>query len=127
MAACSDYDVLATWSDNAGKPVAMRWGSNTWGYRKIVDKHNLTTAAARTTTKYPASKVAESASSVVYTTPVHKYTCTVLGCKIVETRTLRAVVNPIRLADGSPKGVITTYCEGVTWCPDWVKGAVNAG
>ncbi|MFI2366301.1 hypothetical protein [Promicromonospora sp. NPDC019610] len=122
------YQIVATWNDNTGKALSMRWGSPSWGWLKVSNKHNLTTAAARTTTKHPESRVVESPSAIRYRTPVHRVECAVgrIGCRIVETRTVRVIANPIRLTDGKAKGVITAYCEGVTWCPNWVKNAVNA-
>jgi hypothetical protein len=122
------YQIVATWNDNTGKALSMRWGSASWGWLKVSNKHNLTTAAARTTTKYPESRVVESASAIRYRTPVHRVECALGGfaCRIVETKTVRVIANPIRLTDGEAKGVITAYCEGVTWCPSWVKDAVNA-
>ncbi|WP_157236712.1 hypothetical protein [Promicromonospora sukumoe] len=124
----SPYQVVATWNDNTGRALAMRWGSASWGWLKVSNKHNLTTAAARTTTKHPESRVVESPSAIRYRTPVHRVECSPGGiaCRVVETKTVRVIANPIRLTDGEAKGVITAYCEGVTWCPNWVKNAVNA-
>lgn len=122
------YQIVATWNDNTGKALSMRWGSASWGWLKVSNKHNLTTAAARTTTKHPESRVVEGPSAIRYRTPVHRVECAIggIGCRIVETKTVRVIANPIRLTDGEAKGVITAYCEGVTWCPNWVKNAVNA-
>ncbi|WP_157270458.1 hypothetical protein [Paraoerskovia marina] len=122
------YQIMATWSDSKGRALAMRWGSSSWGWLKVNNKHNLTTAAVRTTTKYPKERKVESASSIRYRTPVHRVECKLWGlsCKVVETKTVRVVANPTKLSDGKAKGIITAYCEGVTWCPNWVKNAINA-
>lgn len=120
------YRVMASWTDSTGKAMALRWGSSTWGWYKIVNKHNLTTAVARTTTKYPKTRVVESASAIVYRTPVNNVKCNTFGfCSVAATRTVKVVANPLKLNDGSPKGVITAYCEGITWCESWVKNAIN--
>ncbi|GAA4700606.1 hypothetical protein [Promicromonospora umidemergens] len=119
------YQIIATWNDNRGTALSMRWGNSSWGWLKVSNKHNLTTAAARTTTKYPESRVVESASAIRYRTPVHRVECRFGVCQVVETKTVRVIANPIRLSDGKAKGVITAYCEGVVWCPDWVKNAIN--
>lgn len=122
------YQVMATWNDKKGKKVGMRWGNSRWGWTKINNKHNLTTAAVKVTTKYPKTRKVESRSSIVYTTPVKRVKCYVIGnywCKVVETKTVKVVMNPMKLNDKRPKGAITAYCKGVTWCPSWVKNAVN--
>ncbi|MCB7137499.1 hypothetical protein [Cellulosimicrobium marinum] len=59
------YQLMSRWNDNKGKPVAMRWGSSTWGWLKVTNKHNLTTAVAKTTTQHPKERIVESASSYV--------------------------------------------------------------
>lgn len=120
------YRLLATWTDNKAKKVAMRQGTSTWGHIKVTTKHNATTSVARTTTKFPKSRVVESSSSIRYRTPVYKMVCNMFTCWAEKTLMVRAIVNPTIQSDGQPRGIITTYCEGITWCPDWVKNAVNA-
>lgn len=93
----------------------------------MANKHNLSTAVAKTTTQHPRSRAVQSASAIVYRTPVHHVQCSRMGfCTVRATRTVKVIVNPSKLRDGAPKGVITAYCEGTTWCESWVKNAINA-
>ncbi|WP_270354323.1 hypothetical protein [Microbacterium testaceum] len=36
-------------------------------------------------------------------------------------KTTKVVVNPTRLNDGAPRGVISAHCVGPTVCPTWVR------
>jgi len=51
------YDVVASWKASTGDTVYLReatWnGMLGWGYRKVVEYHNLTTAAVKAATMYP--------------------------------------------------------------------------
>lgn len=121
------YDILTEWKGNVTLTIPMRYGTSSWGYRHIVDDHNVTTNVARTATKFPTYRKVESSSSIVYRVPVNYYVCSYLVCTIKASAMVRTVVNPTILSDGHRKGVITTYCEEyLGFCPDWVKDALNA-
>lgn len=92
---------------------------------KITGKHNLSTDVARVSTQRPKSRVDESATSRVYRADFQHVVCSHNICRVAATRTVRTVVNPSRLSDGNPRGVITSYCEGIVWCESWVKNAIN--
>lgn len=125
-AAWEPFDRLTSWKDSIGLTVPIRYGTASWGYRHIVDKHNMTTNVSRTVTKYPRTRVEQSSSSHVYIAPVYLLNCSPIMCTILDQRDVRAVTNPTIQNDGHRRGIITTYCIGETYCNSWVKNSVNA-
>lgn len=114
------------WKDNRNRTINLRTDAN----HKLVTKHNVTMKVARTTTKYPQTTKNPSSTRWEYRTPVNDVRCSGWGifrkCKIVGKTTVLAVVDfRILSHDKKSKGIVTTYCPGVTKCPDYVKNAAN--
>jgi len=116
------------WTDFKGRYTPLRQNVVT----KLQSKHNVTWKVARAVTKYPAPGGAKlvAGSKWNYETPVSEVTCSgwwvFRSCKVVRTVQVIGSVDFRSLADGSPYGVVTTFCDGYDgMCPDFVKNAVN--
>lgn len=125
QALAADPYVFQTWTERDGRTVYLWSDVN----HKIVTVHNVTWQVARTTTKYPESKIFEGGTSYRYETPVNHVTCSgwliFRKCKVTESVDVRTVVN-FREHYGKTKGVVTTYCIGYSgFCPTWVREAGN--
>lgn len=115
------YDVIATWRAKDGKTVTLRRAA----YEKIVNKHNLTTAVVkRVTTSYSSRLGAGSATAFNYFLEAKQFTCNMLTCWVSASVWVQSTVD-YRAITGGTFGVVTTYCQGVTLCPNWVKNALN--
>ena len=123
--------VTRSWRERDGQLVVLRSNIES----KVVNKHNLTWQAVRTSTQYPKTKVKESGAdgtTYKYETPVQRIECSggwwiFKKCKVAETVTLRTIVN-FRKVDANPMGVVTSYCvAGSLACPGYVKSALNVG
>jgi hypothetical protein len=115
------YDVIATWRAKDGKTVTLRRAA----YDKIVSKHNLTTAVVkRVTTSYSSRLGAGSATAFNYFLEAKQFTCNMLTCWVTASMWVQTTVD-YRAITGGTFGVVTTYCHGVTRCPNWVKNALN--
>lgn len=116
------------WTDFKGRYTPLRQSV----VSKLQTKHNVTWKVARAVTKYPAPGGARLVSGTKwnYETPVSEIKCSgwwvFRSCKVVRTVQVIGSVDFRTLADGSPYGVVTTYCDGYDgMCPDFVKNAVN--
>lgn len=118
--AALSYDVYSSWKDNKAKTTAIRWGTATWGWRHV-QKHNVSLKMIQKTTKYPKDRYSESGNRLIYRTPANKYKCWLGICKTEKTMMVFVLVNNSRLAEGKHRGVITSYCEGLKVCPNWVR------
>lgn len=115
------YDVIASWRAKDGNTVTLRRAA----YDKIVTKHNLTTAVVkRVTTSYSSRLGAGSATAFNYFLEAKQITCNVLTCWVSNSLWVQSTVD-YRAISGGTFGVVTTYCQGVTLCPNWVKNALN--
>lgn len=132
------YDVMGSWTTKDNKTAVMRFGKwdpatrRGWGYRKILDYHHLGMKEVKATTQYPRPSggvIPGLASSVVYYTDVLHVRCRGFlifkSCSIVETLTIKAVVDYRKLSDLRSMGVITAYCLGRVECPSWVSESLN--
>lgn len=113
------YSIYSQWWDNKYIKVAVRNGTTSWGWQHL-QKHNVSLAMLQKTTKFPRSRYMENGSQI-YVTPANQYTCWLASCRIDRTMDVKVVVNPTRLNDGAPRGVISAYCLGPTVCPTWVR------
>lgn len=120
----TDYWIKSTWQDNKNLTVALRWGSSTWGWSKISAKHDVTVNMIKKTTQFPRSRDVQG-NSYVYVTPANHFTCWLAACWIDKTMDVKVVSDNTKLSDRLPKGVITSYCIGVTVCPQWVRDAAG--
>jgi len=132
------FDLLAFWRDKGGKKINYRKGwfdpilDRGFGHIKITQKHNLTVTAAYYMTKSPIRGIQQPDSILVsrfhYLATAYDNHCSGIlrwkRCRTVRTMNTRTIVDfntePWKYADTF--GVVTAYCEGVTWCPDWVGG-----
>lgn len=116
--AALNYGIYSKWKDNKAKTTVIRWGTPTWGWRHV-QKHNVSLRMIQKTTQFPNYRTVIG-NTIVYRTPATKYKCWVV-CVIEKTIMVREVVSNNRLNDGYHRGVITTYCEGVSVGPNWVR------
>lgn len=115
------YDVIASWKAKDGNLVYLRRAA----YDKIRLKHNLTTAVVkRVTTSYSSRLGAGSATNYNYFLEAKQFTCNMFTCWVSKSIWVQSTVDYRKITSGT-FGVVTTYCQGVTWCPDWVKNALN--
>ncbi|GHG49705.1 hypothetical protein [Streptomyces griseocarneus] len=137
-------DIVGEWKERDGWNTVMRRGyydpalDRGFGLTKVDQKHNLSLAAVKATTKYPrpgaSGKEPLNGSSTTYNyrTEVLHIKCSgwwiFRTCRVVDVKTIRAGVD-FRVppgGDGKSKGVITAFCEGVPGrCPDWVRNSIN--
>ncbi|WP_101833846.1 hypothetical protein [Frankia canadensis] len=128
------YSVVDSWKAKTGETVYLRVGS--WdgnrgsGYTKIVNYHNLTTAAVKAATLYSKDIKPQGGTTKRFETPVEHVECHGASifrtCRVIEVITLVAVVNFRPLGDGTTFGVVTAFCDNrPPRCPDWVKDAIN--
>ncbi|MGL5861004.1 MAG: hypothetical protein ACRCY9_07105 [Phycicoccus sp.] len=123
---------VGTWKDGSGRFVRLRRGYYTspslgFGLAKVEGKHNLTAGVVKTATKYYLQR-SFLGTTRVYRTKVYKLSCynwTPFFCRKIDSYWVRVVYGGNNLADNRHKGVITAYCEGVIWCPSWVRNSVN--
>lgn len=113
------YSIYSQWWDNKYIKVAVRNGNSTWGWQHL-QKHNVSLTMLQKTTKFPRNRYLEN-GSLIYVTPANQYTCWLASCRIDRTMDVKVIVNPTRLADGAPRGIITAYCVGPQVCPAWVR------
>lgn len=128
VTSASASPVAYSWRDVTGRTVNLR--SNV--HAKIVSKHNVTWRVARAVTQYPETSQygVRTRTDGEYRTPVHEIQCTGAlwwrKCRVVRTVSLFARVDfRTDTSDRRGYGVVTTYCEGMTACPDFVKNALN--
>ncbi len=73
------YTVVDSWKAKTGETVYLRvgrWDGNSgWGYTKLVNYHNLTTAAVRAATQYPKTVVNQGGTTRRFETPVDHVEC----------------------------------------------------
>jgi hypothetical protein len=119
-AATGAYTRLLVWYDNKYVQNVLRQGTSSWGWVHSRDKHAVTQTMIKKTTQFPRSRTV-SGSNIYYVTPAIKYTCWLSFCSIDKQMDVRVVYETTRLSDNFAKGVITTYCVGVTVCPQWVR------
>ncbi|MFI0909086.1 hypothetical protein [Streptomyces abikoensis] len=132
------YSIVGEWKDKDGWDTTMRqgkWPGGDYGFglTKVDQKHNLSLAAVKATTKYPrptGGKKQQGGTSYIYVTDVLHVKCSgwwiFRTCRVVEVKAVDAVVNFRVLRDNKPFGVVTAYCENTPGrCPDWVRQAIN--
>ncbi|WP_372409029.1 hypothetical protein [Streptomyces luteireticuli] len=132
------YRIVGEWKDKDNVTTTMRqgkWPGGDYGFglTKVEQKHNLSLAAVRATTKYPrpnGGKWQQSGTTYNYVTDVLHVKCSgwwiFRTCRVVEVKSVKAVVNFRGLPDGKPFGVVTAFCENTPGrCPDWVRQAIN--
>ncbi|MWV51388.1 hypothetical protein GRS96_19130 (plasmid) [Rathayibacter sp. VKM Ac-2803] len=108
--------VGSTWNDHRGRKVVLRIDAQ----NKLWTKHNVNRNVPRVATQYPDSSRAEAGTSWEYFTTFQQRN----GTTITRTQQVRTVVD-FRNVDGNPQGVITSYCVGITRCPDWINQVVG--
>ncbi len=133
----STYRVVSSWKDYRNRTVYLRlgWNNNAgrgFGYKKVVEYHNLNTSATKALTKYPSSVKYKSGSAYEYRTVVHRIDCTGWWlwkkCRVGATTTMIGTVDfrTVQPHASGTFGVVTAYCSGyVPRCPSWVKKAAN--
>lgn len=115
------YDVMSSWTSKDGKTVALRRAA----YDKITTKHNLTTAVVKRATKSCSSRLrAGSPTAFNYFLEATQISCGLAGCQVLASLWVQSTVD-YRAISGGTFSVVTTYYQGVTWCPNWVKNALN--
>ncbi|MDT0452141.1 hypothetical protein [Streptomyces hesseae] len=132
------YNIVGEWKDKDGWDTTMRqgkWPGGDYGFglTKVDQKHNLSLAAVKATTKYPrptGGKKQQGGTSYIYVTDVLHVKCSgwwiFRTCRVVDVKAVDAVVNFRQLRDGKPFGVVTAYCENTPGrCPDWVRQSIN--
>lgn len=113
------YSIYSQWWDNRNIKVAVRNGTNAWGWQHL-QKHNVSLSMLKKTTQFPRNRDASN-TGITYVTPANLYTCWLTWCRVDKTIDVKVVMNNTRLNDGAPRGIITAYCIGSTVCPDWVR------
>ncbi len=113
--------VVASWRA-AGKTIDLRWNVE----QKILTKHNVTAKTVRVATQYADKSHPDSLTAIVYETTLVKYRVNAFSWlvppEIEDQVTLRTIVDfRTNTPDGKQKGVISSYCEGMERCPDWVN------
>jgi hypothetical protein len=104
------------WNDHRNRRVVLRIEAQ----NKLWYQHNMNRNVPRVATQYPDSSRAEAGSSWEYFTTFQQRE----GTRITRTQQVRTVVD-FRAVDGDPQGVITSYCVGLTRCPDWINQVVG--
>ncbi len=125
-AATSGYDVISKWRDTDKKLVYLRKQA----HKKIVSKHNLTSAVVKKVTKSASWKgraPGYSKTKYNYNLNFGRFICYPNRCILKEEVMVLTVVDFRSLGKGKGSyGVVTAYCEtGKTRCPDYVKRAFN--
>ena len=127
-------EVVANFTDAAGRPVLLRrgWydgGGGGFGWDKITQKHRITNInLLEKILKNPNGGEQDGPTSRRYFGFAQRFSCDISGrCTEVERIRLKAVVefrdDP---SMGGQKGVITAYCEyGRPDCPSWVNNVRN--
>lgn len=117
------YSIVSTWTDsNAKTTVARRGNGTTWGLTKVQNFHNVNLNMVKKTTKFPRPVEGRytQGNAIIYRTDAIEWECWLGVCNPKRSMIVRVVVENTRLGDGSQKGLITAYCEGVVSCPQWV-------
>lgn len=122
-ASTGGYDVMGTWRSKDNQTVYLRRQA----LDKIRSKHNLDAGVVRRVTQSYNYRVgAGTPTKFSYFLGVADMQCYVWGCKVKQSTTVQAVVDYRRIGtSGQTYGVVTTYCQGFTWCPSYVKNALN--
>lgn len=113
--------IIHRWDDVRKWGIVIRYGAQ----QHVLGKHDLSMKAVKGSTLWPKEYYRDPKADVhtwIFRSPVHRVECT-LGfvCKAKEEKTIRTVHSYRKLGDKESKGLITSYCEGVTKCPAWVN------
>ena len=132
--ATSNYTSYSSWLDKQGSVVRLRYGywnatlDRGFGFCKVMYKHNLTPAVLRTVTKNYRDKVFEtwiSPTRIAYYLKAYKVECGYFTCRAVAWTDVKVSYDRRLLSDSRHFGVVTAFCAGVVWCPEYVKNALN--
>lgn len=96
-----------------------------FGWNKLKKKHNITKySAVEYIAKSPNRERVGNTTTYHMTGYAGKYRCRNGVCTLVKQYKMILSVNEKIQRDNQDKGVITMYCKGVVWCPNWVSTAL---
>lgn len=135
-AAVKPYDIISTWNDKDRRFMAERAGTydftnqTGWGWRKLYYKHDLSTSAVKRATikyysRYNEGGNNSNSKTWIYRSKVNRVVCFKHSgvCQVTERTTVR-IVDSRQDVNGTVRGIINAYCEGVPGkCRWWVKHA----
>ncbi|WP_405772195.1 hypothetical protein [Streptomyces sp. NBC_01538] len=96
-----------------------------FGWNKVKKKHNITKySAVEYIAKSPNRDRVGNTTTYHMTGYAGKYRCRNGVCTLVKQYKMILSVNEKIQRDNQDKGVITMYCVGTVWCPNWVSKAL---
>lgn len=96
-----------------------------FGWNKVKKKHNITKySAVEYIAKSPNRNRVGNTTTYHMTGYAGKYRCRNGVCTLVKQYKMILSVNEKIQRDDQDKGVITMYCVGTVWCPNWVSKAL---
>jgi hypothetical protein len=122
-----EWDRLAIFYDWKSRRVALRKGYWDAAYnaghneRKMRGKHNLYLNPARGAVQYAYWESSGGGSSIWYQAIIALLECGSFGCTVVDTEQIRVLIDHRKLSDGDTFGAVTGYCDGKTYCLNWVN------
>lgn len=117
------YVVRLDWRDAYGNGVSQRYGKQgSFGWRHHYYDHNMSTNIARQVTQRSDSRnTFISGQKYEWRNIVRRYRCSPYSCSLIDHRDLLVSVDYRLLSDHKNFGVVTGFCVGDTFCPDWVN------